>query len=91
MKDKNVETLVRTITPIARKVICVAPHSDRSLEPEALCNLIRGFGTPANHMDSIEAGFLALLEQAGKDDVIVAAGSLYMIGPVRRACGKNDE
>jgi folylpolyglutamate synthase/dihydropteroate synthase len=42
-------------------------------------------------MDSIEAGFLALLEQAGKDDVIVAAGSLYMIGPVRRACGKNDE
>ncbi|MGO9736821.1 MAG: bifunctional folylpolyglutamate synthase/dihydrofolate synthase [Desulfomonilaceae bacterium] len=91
LKDKNIETLVRTITPIARKVICVAPHSDRSLEPEALCNLIRGLGTPANHMDSIEAGFLALLEQAGKDDVIVAAGSLYMIGPVRRACGKNDE
>ncbi len=66
LKDKNIETLVRTITPIARKVICVAPHSDRSLEPEALCNLIRGLGTPANHMDSIEAGFLALLEQAGK-------------------------
>ncbi|MFH0958391.1 MAG: folylpolyglutamate synthase/dihydrofolate synthase family protein, partial [Pseudomonadota bacterium] len=36
LKDKNVDTLVRTIVPIAKKVVCVAPHSDRSLEPEAL-------------------------------------------------------
>ena len=91
LKDKNIEKLVRTITPIAQQVICVAPHSDRSLEPEVLCDLVRGLGTPANPMDSIEAGFLTLLEQASKNDVIVAAGSLSMIGPVRRACGKNDE
>lgn len=91
LKDKNVETLVRTIAPIARKAVCVAPHSDRSLDPESLCKLVRDSGTPAFPMDSIESGFSALLEKAGRNDVIVAAGSLYMIGPVRRACGKKDE
>jgi len=91
LKDKNVESLVRTIVPIAGKVVCVAPHSDRSMEPEALCKLVRQTGAPAAPMDSIENGFGTLFEQAGKDDVIVAAGSLYMIGPVRRACGKDDE
>lgn len=91
LKDKNVDTLVRTIVPIAKKVVCVAPHSDRSLEPEALAQMVRDMGVNAMAMDSIEEGFAALMEQAGKDDTVVAAGSLYMIGPVRRACGKSDE
>ncbi|MGC8660840.1 MAG: bifunctional folylpolyglutamate synthase/dihydrofolate synthase, partial [Desulfomonilaceae bacterium] len=91
LKDKNVETLVRTIAPIARKVACVAPQSDRSVKPEALCKLVRDSGTDAFPVDSIENGFWALREQADRNDVIVAAGSLYMIGPVRRACGKKDE
>jgi dihydrofolate synthase/folylpolyglutamate synthase len=91
LKDKNVDTLVRTIVPIAQKVVCVAPHSDRSLEPEALAQMVRDLGVNAMAMDSIEEGFAALMEQAGKDDTVVAAGSLYMIGPVRRACGKSDE
>lgn len=91
LKDKNVETLVRTIAPIAKKVVCVPPHSDRSMEPEALARLVQDTGVPATPIDSIEEGFNALMEMAGEHDVIVAAGSLYMIGPVRRACGKSDE
>lgn len=91
LKDKNVETLVRTIAPIAKRVVCVAPHSDRSLNPKELCKIVTGLGTPATSMDSIEGGFSDLLEQAEMDDVIIAAGSLYMIGPVRRVCGKIDE
>ncbi|MGC8603670.1 MAG: bifunctional folylpolyglutamate synthase/dihydrofolate synthase [Desulfomonilaceae bacterium] len=91
LKDKNVETLVRTIAPIAKRVVCVAPHSDRSLDPKELCKIVTGLGTPATSMDSIEGGFSDLLEQAEMDDVIIAAGSLYMIGPVRRVCGKIDE
>jgi dihydrofolate synthase/folylpolyglutamate synthase len=91
LKDKNVDTLVRTIIPIAKNVVCVAPHSDRSLEPEALAQMVRDMGVNAMAMGSIEEGFAALMEKAGKDDTVVAAGSLYMIGPVRRACGKSDE
>ncbi len=91
LKDKNVETLVHTIAPLARQVVCVAPHSDRSMEPEALAELVRAHGVPAQVADSIEKGFETLLAHAGKNDLIVAAGSLYMIGPVRRACGINDE
>jgi folylpolyglutamate synthase/dihydropteroate synthase len=53
--------------------------------------MVRDMGVNAMAMDSIEEGFAALMEQAGKDDTVVAAGSLYMIGPVRRACGKSDE
>ena len=91
LKDKNVDTLVRTIVPIAKKVVCVAPHSDRSLEPKALARKVGDMGLDAQAAGSIEEGFIALMEEAGKNDAIVAAGSLYMIGPVRRACGKSDE
>ena len=91
LKDKNVDTLVQSIVPIAEKVMCVAPHSDRSLEPEILAQKVRKMGVTAITAGSIEEGFRRLELEAGKDDVVVAAGSLYMIGPVRRACGKSDE
>ncbi|MBM3301581.1 MAG: hypothetical protein FJY85_16735, partial [Deltaproteobacteria bacterium] len=89
--DKNYELLVRIIAPAAKEVICVKPQGNRGLEPEVLASLIRSMGIPACSAPTIVGGFELLMDKASKDDVILATGSLYMIGPVRRACGIADE
>lgn len=91
LRDKNYETLIKIIAPIAREVVCVPPQGNRALDPEELAKQVRACGVPAAACGDITKGFRVLLEKASKKDVIVAAGSLYMIGPVRRSCGIGDD
>jgi dihydrofolate synthase/folylpolyglutamate synthase len=90
LRDKNYERLVKIIAPVAREVICVAPQGDRGLDPEELAALVRALGAPARSARSIPEGFSILKAGAAATDVILAAGSLYMIGPVRQECGVRD-
>jgi dihydrofolate synthase/folylpolyglutamate synthase len=83
--------LVDIIAPVAREVVCVPPQGARALDPEKLALLVRKKGIPANSISDIAKGFEMLAKKAEEHDVILAAGSLYMIGPVRRACGIGDE
>ena len=91
LRDKNYETLVKIIAPVAREVVCVPPQGNRALDPEELAKQIRACGVPASTSKDIIRGFQLLLGKASQKDVIVAAGSLYMIGPVRRACEIGDD
>jgi dihydrofolate synthase/folylpolyglutamate synthase len=91
LKDKNYRSLVGIIAPAAREVVCVAPQGDRALDPEALASEVRAHGVPAAPAEGIAEGFRMLKAKASREDVILAAGSLYMIGPVRRACGIEDD
>lgn len=91
LRDKSYETLVKIIAPVAKEVVCVPPQGNRALDPEELAERVRACEVPASTSKDIAKGFQLLLEKASKEDVIVAAGSLYMIGPVRRACGIGDD
>jgi len=90
LRDKNYERLVKLIAPQAREIVCVAPQGARALDPGELASLVRSLGVPASSADSIVEGFAILRGMATAQDVILAAGSLYMIGPVRQACGVED-
>jgi dihydrofolate synthase / folylpolyglutamate synthase len=91
LQDKNYEALLDIIAPIAREVVCVPPQGTRALDPEKLALLVRKKGIPSNWASDITEGFEMLLKKAKEHDVVLAAGSLYMIGQVRRACGIGDD
>jgi len=91
LKDKNCRELVDIIAPMAHEIMCVPPQSNRALEPRELSVLAARPGIAVDYRNSIEEGFRHLFSKAGRDDVVVAAGSLYMIGPVRIACGCDNE
>jgi len=91
LQEKNYREMVRIIAPIAKEVVCVAPQGDRALDPEKLAELVREMGVPVSVAQSIEEGFHKALGKAGRNDLVLATGSLYMIGPIRRACGWVDE
>jgi dihydrofolate synthase / folylpolyglutamate synthase len=91
LRDKNYDALVQIIVPLAREAVCVAPQGDRALDGTELRELVQKYGIPVEAAGSIEEGFRVLMDRATPQDVILAAGSLYMIGPVRRCCGLPDE
>ncbi len=90
LQDKNYNKLVEIIAPLAREVMCVPPQGVRALESAKLAELINSLGIKAGWAADIETGFRMLKKKAAADDVILCAGSLYMIGPVRRLCGIGD-
>jgi len=91
LRDKNYEALLNIIVPLAREVVCVAPQGGRALDGEELSRLVERFGVPVAAAPSITEGMHLLLNRASAQDVILAAGSLYMVGPVRQVCGLEDE
>lgn len=91
LREKNWKEMVRILAPMAREVVCVSPQGDRALDAEEMASRVREFGVPVSVSNTIEHGFRMLLQKASRDQVVLAAGSLYMIGPVRRACGLGEE
>jgi dihydrofolate synthase/folylpolyglutamate synthase len=91
LQDKRYEEMIRIAASFARRMICAPPQGYRALDPEHAASLARSHGIPATAAVSIEDGFRILRSEAGETDRIIAAGSLYMIGPVRSACGVGDE
>ena len=79
LADKDYHTMLRSLYPIAEKMVCVTPDSPRALPAEELAETARE-GTEA------EAAYgwreALLLAGTGVKDVAVC-GSLYMVGHIR--------
>jgi dihydrofolate synthase/folylpolyglutamate synthase len=91
LREKNYKEMVRILPPIAKEVMCVQPQGDRALAAEELAERVGELGIPVRVSADITEGLRELMGRASESDLILAAGSLYMIGPVRRACGLLDD
>lgn len=88
LKDKKIENLAEHISAIADEIIATEPDSERKLDSCMLCNMLRSHGLSCVDMpDCIEAAKCAC-EMADADDVIIFAGSLYLIGKIRSFFGR---
>jgi len=72
------------ILPLAKEVLCVTPDNPRALSAEDLARVIQEKGVFSIVNDSIGNAVDKAFERAQKDDVIVALGSLYMIGDIKK-------
>jgi dihydrofolate synthase/folylpolyglutamate synthase len=91
LKEKNYPMMLKALRPIAERVVCVKPQGDRALEAQELARAAGDAGMEATAAHTIEDGLVAVKDMASEDDLILVTGSLYMLGPVRRACGLEDE
>jgi len=85
MADKDVESILSLIVPLAKRFYCVTPNNPRAMAAEVLAQRIRALGVEAIPCESIEGGIRTAMEYSGRDGVTCALGSLYMAGDVR-AC-----
>ena len=87
MADKDVESILGLIVPLADQFFTVRPENPRAMSAEELAARIQAMGVKATPCPSVAAGVAAAIAAEGKDGVACALGSLYMSGDVRAAVG----
>lgn len=84
LADKEIDSIVKFLTKITDHIIVTEPDNPRKLAAEKLAGHVADFGVAAEVVSDVEAAVHRAKELADDYDVILFAGSLYLIGYVRR-------
>lgn len=84
LADKEIDSIVKFLTKITDHIIVTEPDNPRKLAAEKLAEHVADFGIAAEAVSDVEAAVHRAKELADGYDVILFAGSLYLIGDVRR-------
>lgn len=84
LADKEIDSIVKFLTKITDHIIVTEPDNPRKLAAEKLAEHVAEFGVAAEVVSDVEAAVYRAKELADGYDVILFAGSLYLIGDVRR-------
>ncbi|GAA0825983.1 bifunctional folylpolyglutamate synthase/dihydrofolate synthase [Clostridium tertium] len=84
LADKNVEEMVKIIAPVATEVYTVTANSIRAASANELKEVVLKYNNNCIAFDDYDKAIKLSLSKVNKDDLIVAAGSLYMIGEIRK-------
>ena len=86
MADKDYGDMFRWLSPYAKEFVTVTPCNPRSLPAEDLARYItENLGAKATPCPTVADGVRTAIEKAGRDGVVCACGSLYMIGDIVEA------
>ncbi len=84
LEDKDIDTVLEILIPYFNKVITTTPNNTRAISCDKLKDRVYKYNKNVTSMQQIEKAVEYVLENSKKDDVIICAGSLYMIGEVRK-------
>lgn len=84
LADKEIDSIVKFLTKITDHIIVTEPDNPRKLAAEKLAEHVADFGVAAEAVPDVETAVHRAKELADSYDVILFAGSLYLIGDVRR-------
>lgn len=80
MMDKDYRTMIRELRLIARKVIVVAPRTERAKPVDDLVLAFMQAGTKAYPAESVEQGVKLILQNKNNGVPILITGSHYVVG-----------
>lgn len=89
LKDKDVEQMVKVIVPLADEVVVTEANIYRKMEAEELEKIINNYNGNTHVEKDIKKAIDKTHELAKEDDLILFAGSLYLIGDVRKIYNDN--
>ncbi|HHV71603.1 MAG TPA: bifunctional folylpolyglutamate synthase/dihydrofolate synthase [Clostridia bacterium] len=85
LEDKDMEGILEQLVPIADLIIITKPESERAASPQAVYDLALNLAKGELIIkDDIQEAVDFALSRADKDDLICVAGSLYLIGKVKK-------
>jgi dihydrofolate synthase/folylpolyglutamate synthase len=82
MVDKEWQLMLRALATVVDEVIFTRVEMERSADPQLLAEKFAE-SIPHRVISDSRAGLRTLLDEAHEQDVIVVAGSLYLLGEVR--------
>ena len=90
LADKDYERIADLIGSVALGVVSVTPDNPRALDAKEYAKVFRDRGIASKAVSGIREGLQAVLKKAAGQPV-VAFGSLYMAGEIRKLVLKNAE
>ncbi|EJO5348712.1 bifunctional folylpolyglutamate synthase/dihydrofolate synthase [Clostridium botulinum] len=84
LKDKEIEDMIKTLVPIAHRVLTVTPHSDRGQSSKKLMNTVLKYNKNCEDLEGYEECYNKAKSYCEDEDMILICGSLYMVGDMRR-------
>lgn len=84
LEDKDIESVLEILIPKFDKVVATTPYSPRAIDSEILKGKIYKYNRNVISKPKIEDAINYILESSSNDRVVISAGSLYMIGTVRK-------
>jgi dihydrofolate synthase / folylpolyglutamate synthase len=85
MRDKDIAELGRQLFPLAREIVLTRAHSARAATPEEIASRCGALAARAQLCATSTDALALARQQARPNEVIVVAGSLYLVGEVRSA------
>ena len=83
MRDKDVAGMLRPLAPLCARVVTTTAPSPRAAAAAELAAAARGVLDPHVPVDAIDDPHEALQRAAAAGNRVVAAGSIFLIGPLR--------
>lgn len=84
LKDKEVDEFLEILIPNVKRIVVTKPNNPRAMDVETLVSKISKYKKEVYACESIEEATKKAIEITNNDEAIVCAGSLYMIGEVRK-------
>jgi dihydrofolate synthase/folylpolyglutamate synthase len=82
--DKDYRAMVKRLFPLADRVFLTRPRSGRALPIETLLPVAKGFQANIDVVGNPGEALSQALSLAGEEDIVCAAGSLYLIGEIKK-------
>lgn len=89
LEDKDIDGVLEILMPKFSKVVTTTPNNPRAINSDILKDKILKYVSDVTSKHEIEDAVNYTLEMSNKDDIIISAGSLYMIGTVRTLVKKS--
>ncbi|NYZ79299.1 bifunctional folylpolyglutamate synthase/dihydrofolate synthase [Candidatus Micrarchaeota archaeon] len=83
MKDKAIGDILEEIAPAADCIIINKPNLERAAQPEIIMKEAKKYGKPIKIIEDVKKSVRYAKSIAGKNDLILITGSIYMLSEAR--------
>jgi dihydrofolate synthase/folylpolyglutamate synthase len=84
MKDKNIQSILQTLAPLADHLILSRPHTERASSPARLLEALGADGRKkAEIIEDLSQAIEKGVSMTRKEDLLCITGSLYTVGEAR--------
>ena len=85
LADKDYSAMYQDMAQYVSQFVTVTPPNPRALSAQDLKAYLERFGKPITACDTVAEGVALAKELAGREGVVLAYGSLYMVGDIENA------
>jgi dihydrofolate synthase / folylpolyglutamate synthase len=84
VRDKSIDEIAELLLPRATKAFITAPKNSRAISPAILAEMTHGLARDLQVAAEPSEALALAISAAGPNGVVIATGSLYLVGDLRR-------